>query len=287
MPNDARRQDLITVTLTLAFVLPTLVVAWIVSPQTPPAHAGGTFSQLWDAARGVVSTLGSLCLSGLTSYFLWRRLRTKILITCSTRHELIGDGRVDSITLINRGDRPLTIFSLQGVDEGKVFEIESFKEPKLVKPLESLFISTSRFSAYKGYELRASKGPRYYALLEDRAVECELINSPQVENFKTFEGLTVAGKVRLVFNEKLYDEGTRFAVVYRKDGVEQTALILVNGIVVEDWPFTLNRFKSEQLGSAATLHATIQSIPMLAKGLGRYGIFDFEVHDFAKLDWGT
>jgi hypothetical protein len=244
-----------------------------------------TIEESWKLVREIVSTVGGFSISCLTAYFLWRRLRTKLLITCSTHHQLVGAGRVDNITLVNRGDRPMTIFSIQGVEDGKVFEIEAFKPPLVIKALESLYVATSPFSGYSDFKLHGRSKPKYYAVIEDRAVRCELIDHPGVHSLKIFEGLEIVTKAVQRFNGKLYDERTKFAIVYKRDGTQHTALVLDAGMVVEDWPFGLNAFKREHVVDAATLHGVIQGIEPLAKALGRYAIYDFAAVDHAKLDW--
>jgi hypothetical protein len=287
-----RRSDSNDILSSLCLVTPPAVIAVVLTLSAPcpcldPAwvNAARSWADYLALTRDFLLATAGACATGFSVYFGWRRFSTRILVTCSTVHQLVGAGRIDSITLINKSDRPLTIFALHGVDKGKVFEIEKFKEPKLVKPLESLFIATTPFSTYGGYELRGSERPKYYVLLDDRAVECELINPPHVENFDVFDNLTTVTKITHNFNSQLIDEGTKFAVVYQLDGSKKTALVLDAGIVVGDWKFGINAFTKEQVETAATLHATIQHASSLAAALGRYGIWDFATRDFAKLEW--
>ena len=273
------------------------VPAWLRSAAAPPAAGSSRISlepataqprdrDLLETGRDVIATAGGFSLSCLTAYFFWRRLRTKVLITCSTLLEQVGGGRVGNITLINRSDRPLTVFSLQGVDEGKVFEIEKFEPAQLLKPLESIFVTTSPFTAYSNYEVHHSKKPQYYAVLEDQAVKCELIDSPRVHSLKAFRGLEIVGKIAQRFNGKLYDERTKFAIIYMQGGARQTALVSKHGFIVGDWSFSATMFSKPDVETAQKLHACIQH-STLAKPLGRYAIFDFATNEYASLEWAN
>lgn len=230
-----------------------------------------TLSKLLTAAPGVLLTFFSL-------YFTYRKIFHRVLAFFSYGGDILAADGVRAVTLINRKDRPLTIFELYAtVEDSVLLQVEKFSPPLILKPLESIEIHPKPFSAYMldGEEYRARLGPPHkvdiYLVLDRGLLKCKLISQPDVGTMRRLMYFRRATKLVRRFNGQVYGFNVIYAICYGSPGNTRTAFVTKAGIIDGDWGLAPNRLQECDLASEATVKAALDSA-MLDKVLGAYHV---------------
>lgn len=79
--------------------------------------------------------------------------------------------------------------------------------------------------------------------------KCTVINPPSINSFDYFKNYRKAIKDTRIFNGKVYNENCVYAITYRLNSEEHTALVEDWGFITDGWSFRYNRIPKEYLGS--------------------------------------
>jgi hypothetical protein len=217
------------------------------------------------AAPGALATAFAL-------YFAYRRVFYKVLVTYSFGGGVISADGITSLTLVNRKDRPLTIFSIHAVlGNRNVIEIESFSPPLILKPLEAIEIRPRPFSAYMmgNDEYNPAydewNGATIWLALESRFLKCKPISSPTTTRMRHFRRLKFITKVTKQMNGVVYKLDSRYAISYGTGDDTKTAIVTKGGIITGDWGFAPNHLRETDLASEATVKAALEASGLTAR----------------------
>lgn len=206
--------------------------------------------------RNILVSIPGIILGGFSLYFAHQKIGEKIFVSYSIGHSRITENRISELEFINKKNKPISIFSIHAViDNHVVVDIDKFKIPIILKPLESLHIETPAFSAlYLGGErYKAEYGPPYnvdiYIVNDTKKIKCITINHPSISAFFDFEHFINTTKSIKKFNGKVYNENVKFAITYRFDSQEYTALVEDWGFIAEGWNFKYNQIPPEYMSS--------------------------------------
>lgn len=209
-------------------------------PTVSATNVWEGLSKLLGPIPGVVVTLFSL-------YFAYRRVTHRVLVSFAVGANKLTASGIVELTLVNRRDRPVLIFSVYAVVDGRVLlEVEQFSPPLVMKPLECVQIRPKPFSAYylDGDEydalLRPTQRVEVYLGLEHRVVRCKVMTPANLLVHKRFKELRQTSKVTKVFNQTVYGTSLLYAVVYEIDAIQKTAFITPKGLIVGDWIYPTN-----------------------------------------------
>lgn len=111
---------------------------------------------LWHFIRNISATqvkdvlvsIPGVVLGLFSFYFAYQKIGHKVIASYAFGWDRITEERITEIVFINKKNKPESIFSIQAViNEDVVIEVERFKPPLLLKPLESVHVKTTPFSA--------------------------------------------------------------------------------------------------------------------------------------------
>ena len=158
--------------------------------------------------------------------------------------------------MINEKNKPISIFSIHAViNKDVVVDIDNFKIPVILKPLESIHLVTPAFSSlYLGdekYEADYNSPNKIdiFLVTHKKKIKCILINPPSINKIFDFEHLRATSKHTKSFNGKVYNENVMYAITYLFNLKEYTALIEDGGHINGDWSFKYNQIPKEYMSS--------------------------------------
>lgn len=86
--------------------------------------------------------------SAFTIFFSWRRVGYKVGAIYSWQMNRITASGISSVTLLNYKDRPIPLFSLDAILDGRSLNLKKFEPPLILKPLEVITVKIEPASAY-------------------------------------------------------------------------------------------------------------------------------------------
>lgn len=210
-----------------------------------------------DMLRNILVSMPGVVLAGFSFYFAYQKIGDKVLTTYSVVYGTVSAKRISEITLINKKNKPLIIFSIQAViNKEIVIEVESFETGLILKPLESIHIKTTPFSNFRigsdAYDV-SYFGPdlvEIYLLSDSRKNECKTISSPILSSFFDPRIYSIAGKTTHKFNGYVFNETVRYAITYKYMDETKTAFVHYSGAMLEGWDFKYNFIEEEFMVSA-------------------------------------
>lgn len=213
----------------------------------------------WDLVKEVTISLPGIILTIFSIYFAHQKVGKKVLVSFSVYSELLTAKRINPIILMNKKNKPVTIFSIQAViNKDIVVEIEKFKPSLILKPLESLHIETTPCSNI-GLKDQAWE-PTYpagkvdvYLITNHGKIKCKIISSPEVKKFREFQRYRTAIKSTTRFNGKVYNKKAKYALVYLYQGTQHTAFVMNSGFITGDWAFAYNTISKQCLSNKELL----------------------------------
>ena len=161
----------------------------------------------------------------------------------------------------------VSIFSIHAViNQDAVFELESFETPLILKPLESLQITTPKYSAaylgderYKPDFMKPNKID-IYLITHKKKIRCITINPPSINAMYDFDHYRKVIKDTRKFNGKVYNENCKYAITYRLDSEEKTAFVEDWGFITDGWEFKYNQVPKEYMSSKEKVHEYLSSL---------------------------
>lgn len=220
-----------------------------------------------DTVKGVLASAPGVILAGFSLYFAYQKIQDKILVTYSIVSEGVSETRISEMSLINKKNKPVTIFSIQAViNKDIVVEVESFKSALILKPLESIHIDTSPFSSLRlGFdqyeaEYMAPNQVDIFLITENKKIKCELINSPSLSSYFDFKHYKKATKETRTYNGKVFNDSVKYAIVYNYNSEERTAFVGKSGHISEDWGFKYNAVEESSMGSKEDVRSYLVAI---------------------------
>ena len=142
----------------------------------------------------VLVSIPGVVLGGFSLYFAYQKIGSKVLASYSVVSNLVSESRISDITLINKKNKPITIFSIQAViNEDIVVEVENFQPAMVLKSLESTYVITTPFShlhigqdKYKADYFRPNKVD-LYLITEKSKIRCQVISHPEISKYFDFK----------------------------------------------------------------------------------------------------
>ena len=209
-----------------------------------------------EVIKTVLASIPGVVLVGFSLYFAYQKILNKVLVTYSIVSAGVTETRISEISLINKKNKPLTIFSIQAViNKDVIIEVESFKPAIILKPLESMHIDTSPFSSlrmgtdhYKAEYMRPNLVD-IYLVTEKKKIKCEVINPPSLSSHFDFNHFKQAVKETRTYNGKVFNDSVKYAIVYNYASEECTAFVGASGHISEDWGFKYNGIAESSMGS--------------------------------------
>jgi hypothetical protein len=179
----------------------------------------------------------------------------------------ITEKRITEIVLINKKNKPESIFSIQAViNEDVVIEVESFKPPLLLKPLESVLVKTTPFSALYvdnqrfHAEYHNAKTLIIYLITDNKKLKCKIASAASLHNHNYFTHYRTAQKHTQRFNDKVFNDRVKYAVIYVFDSQQCTAFIDDAGFITDDWHFYYNSIPKSHIGSKVQVREYLVSV---------------------------
>ena len=206
--------------------------------------------------RNILVSIPGIFLAGFSFYFTYQKIGNKLLVTYSVVLGRVVENRIDTLELINEKNKPVLIFSIYAViNQDIVVELDSFNVPFILKPLELLQIKTPPFSSMyldnERYKVDYNKPNKIeiYVVSHKNKIKCTVINPPSINSFDYFKNYRKTIKTTSFFNGKVYNENCIYAIIYRFNLEEHTALVENGGFITDDWGFRLNIIPKEYLDS--------------------------------------
>jgi hypothetical protein len=209
-----------------------------------------------EVLKNILVSIPGVVLAGFSLYFTYQKICNKVLVTYSVVSVGSSETRISEISLINKKNKPLTIFSIQAVINKEIIvEVDSFKPALILKPLESIHIDTTPFSSlhigqdHYEAEYMSPNIVDIYLVSENTKIQCEVINSPSLSSHFDFRHLKQATKETRTYNGKVFNDSAKYAILYNYDSKEHTAFVGISGFISEDWNFRCNAVEESFLRS--------------------------------------
>jgi len=217
--------------------------------------------------KNILISIPGIVLGAFSIYFAYQKIGNKVLVSYATSFSRINENRISELELINEKNKPISIFSIHAViNQDIVVELDKFDTPLILKPLESIQLSTPAFSAlyvgnerYKAEYNRPNKLDIYLITHKDK-IKCKVINPPSLNAVFDFEHYRNAAKDIRTFNGRVYNENVKYAIIYRYDTQEYTALVEDWGFIAEGWNFRHNQIPKEFMGSSEKVKEYLVSL---------------------------
>lgn len=217
--------------------------------------------------KNILVSIPGVFLAGFSFYFAYQKLGDKVLVSYSIESGRISEERISTLELINEKNKPVSIFSIHAViNEDVVFELQSFEIPLILKPLESLQITTPKYSAayldderYKPDFMKPNMID-IYLVTHKKKIRCITINPPSINATYDFGNYRKAIKDTRTFNGKVYNERCKYAITYRLDSEEKTAFVEDWGFITDGWGFKYNQVPEKYMSTKEKVYEYLSSL---------------------------
>ncbi|MDF3822621.1 hypothetical protein P3G55_22155 [Leptospira sp. 96542] len=217
----------------------------------------------------VIQTLGSFSIAAFGLYFIFQKIGYKIIALYTIHSDSLSITRISEIVLINKKNQPVVINSIEAIFDKKYrLELEKFHSPLILKPLESIHITTEPISnTYlegEKYEIPYYDRNRIeiQIISVNKRIKCKLLNKKRKIFFpKKIKYISIK-KISKIFNNIVYSDQIMFAIVYSYNSIEHTAFVHKNGIITGDWIFKYNMIPNNYLISEKTISYYIDSLKL-------------------------
>ena len=214
-----------------------------------------------EKVKTILVSLPGVFLGLFSLFFAIQKIGSKVLITYSVGMNQLNEERIDNLTLINKKNKPVIVFSIQVViDDHLVVEVEKFEPPLILKPLESVHIETTPVSHYYiGSEkweadLSLRKKQDVYLITESNKIKCKVISSPSINKLRFFNDYVPVAISNTKYNGIVYSsDKVRYAIVYYYDSKQHTAFVSRSGFILGDWEFRYNAIPPDELHSVDSI----------------------------------
>ena len=215
------------------------IISWMFS-----ALDSLTFANILASVPGVV-------LGGFSLYFAHQKIGNRVLVTYSINSSIFTENRITNITLINKKNKPVTVFSIQVViNEDIVIEVEKFQPAIIIRPLEHAYIETTPFSSLHidGCRFKedylSPKNLKMYLITDKGKLQCLIIPSPDLSTHFDFKHYRNTVKSTRSYNGKVYNDKAKYVIIYRRNSEQHTAFVDETGFIGEEWGYSYNKIPS-------------------------------------------
>lgn len=164
------------------------------------------------------------------------------------------------------------------VDRHVILSVHKPHPPLVIKGLESLAVNTDPASNYylneEQYELNpySAKLFEIYISTHNGIIKCKTANPPSMEFSKKFEDHAVVARNTQNFNGIIYNKSAAYSIIYKYEGVTQTAIVDIGGFILTNWPLLPNALSSRDIKSEQSVKAALMSSEI------KYLIKESELH---------
>ncbi len=229
----------------------------------------------WPTIESILLTAPGVAVAYITIYFFYLKFGNKVSCSFSVTHSMLTEEQIDNLLLKNHKGKTLSIFSIDAVLNNEVvLEVEKFKAPIILKALESIVVKTTPVSFYSIGNDRfepdyfPEKKIDIYLTTDLGIIKCKQTNHPDSEKYEELKHLTRANKRKKSFNDIVYNDSAKYALVFSYEDTTNTAFILPNGYIYNS-EFNFNQIPVEQL----------ETVEILTKYFKSLGFKDFLVHE--------
>lgn len=175
---------------------------------------------------------------------------------------------IGSVTLINKKDRPVAIFSIDAVMGNVSIGLKELNPPLILKAMEAATVEiepvSKRHLGDDVYEWKLPRGEpaeiNIYLSTSFKTIKCHRDGPPSHMGFAIKRGLRSVTNSREKFNGIIYNDNARYALVYTEDKKQKTSLISKGGFI--SWDFLPNMLQPAHMQNTKTVRTAI-----LATGL--------------------
>lgn len=199
-----------------------------------------------------------------TLYFASKRIGYKIAARYTSGVRRLTAKGIRAVTLMNLKDRPVAIFEIHAVVNGRSLQLKKFDPPFILKNLESTNIEIEPVSFYStdegDFEWKdpTAKNERvdFYLSTVDKNIKC--IRKGPASHYQVMQ----KKKLKLIsahtkhYNGHIINDEARYAVVYKDNGKDKTAFIDRHGIM-HNWDYLPNALHIDDLKDRDTVRAAI------------------------------
>lgn len=200
--------------------------------------------------------LPGIAIFPLAFYLAWKKIGFSVSCSVTSGISRISANRITGIVLTNNKDRPITVFEIRCVINKDIsFEVEEFDPPMIIKPLESIAISTSPYSGLyiEGeeweFDFSLSKSLDIYLSTPGKIVKCNVVSSSRLNVFQNFLHFRNCYKETKKFNDVVYNEKAKYVITYKDNSEVKTAIVDAFGFINGDWDYCYNMISRECMES--------------------------------------
>lgn len=207
-----------------------------------------------------------LAIFPLSFYLAAKKIGTGVSFSYTWSVSSIGE-RFSSIVLINRKDKPIVINRLVARCEGVEIELNSFKEPLILKAYEAVLVTPEAYSYLSvdgkpwtiPHKVAKNNVELFLVLPGGRRHKCDPLFKSRRFFVKKPTEVTQASKYKVQHNGIVYNPQTiRFIVIYLHEGNQMTTFIESSGFISESTGLGVNMLRTEQMVSPEAAAAALQ-----------------------------
>ena len=216
-------------------------------------------------------------------YFAWLRVGSDVSARCTWSFDRIRASGIGEVTLVNMKDKSIPIFSIQAVRDGAMFELSEFSPPLILKPFEATIVVADEVSNwYVGdakydfmEDLSGCENVSIYIFSSNRRIKCKVSKIPSPIIFAKKHNISIAYKCVDKFNGIVYNENALYALTYRDDGLDKTAIVDKSGYI--NWGMLPNLIPESELSSADAVKAALM-LSGVEKVIGKFYVDALHEH---------
>jgi hypothetical protein len=207
-----------------------------------------------------------LAIFPLSFYLAAKKIGTGVSFSYTWSVSSIGE-RFSSIVLVNGKDKPTIINRLVARCEGVEIELNSFKEPLILKAYEAALVIPEAYSylTLNGkpwaipHKVAKNNVQLFLVLPGGRRHECKPLFKARRFFAKKYTNITEASKYKVQHNGIIYNpEAIKFIVIYLHEGNQLTTFIERSGFISESTGLGINMLRAEQMVSPEAATAALQ-----------------------------
>ena len=184
--------------------------------------------------------LPGIAVATFSLYFAFKKIGNSVSVSYSISADRMTRARINNILLINNKEKTLNIFSIEAIiDEHSVVEIEKFKTPIRLDALSARIVETTAVSNYilnnENYDpdiFNFARTIDLYLITEKKKIKCKIMTDPSLSSFFDFQSYKRITKQANKFNNMIYDERIKYALVYVSNAGINTSFVDNTGFII-------------------------------------------------------
>jgi hypothetical protein len=191
----------------------------------------------FDGIIEFLKVVPGILLFPFSFYFGYKKIGHSVGCKVSIRNSRVLGVYINSIVFQNYKDRPIAITEVFGIQNNVKFQIEEPKTPILLKGLETIVVKPEEYTKYvcKGerfeVDMKDIASLQIFVVTPEKTIPCKHIFRPDDELEKYHKGREVAHKITRRFNDVVYGEKSRFAIVHYDGKVSKTTTVDEHGFI--------------------------------------------------------